>query len=231
MRTSPYSGAIAGGEIPCAHARRAIMGGWPAPAFRTGVASASAAGEASAPACLRAPTPPLTSTRCRRTPLSVRPARTCTAVVPPVHTGSPTCLPSARGASGPCPWSLAETHLLQLPSAPRKRSSTAATAGVCHSTPTRSATRPSLTVVPAGPSCPSQRFSSTGRGGPASVARTPPGRTIPPATAPAVLASRDLRVSRRALIIVYDTTRPGQVASQLMRIHSAVGKSPALRLV
>ena len=175
MRTAPYCGALAGGEIPCAHACRAIIGGCPAPAFSTGIASASAAVEASAPARPRAPTPPLTSTRCRRTPLSVRPARSCTAVVPPVHTGSPTCLPPARGASGPCPWSPAETHSLQLPSAFRKRSSTPATAGVCHSTPRRSATRSSLTVVPAGPSLPSQRSPSTGRGGPASATRTPPG--------------------------------------------------------
>ena len=34
---------------------------------------------------------PFTLTRCSRAPLSVRAARTCTAVVPPVHIGSPTC--------------------------------------------------------------------------------------------------------------------------------------------
>ncbi len=59
---------------------------------RLGAASGGPAADASgatARVYATAPEPPLTSTRCSRTSLRVRVARTCTEAVPPVHTGSP----------------------------------------------------------------------------------------------------------------------------------------------
>lgn len=70
-----------------------------------------------------------------------------------------------------------------------------------------------MTVVPCGVTVPSQRCRRVGAGGPPSIASAARGRSNPPPTAPAEAASSDLRLIRRELIIVYDTTIPGQVAS------------------
>ena len=179
-----------------------MIGGWPGPAASVGVALrrpvAIASGDATP--CLPAPLPPLTSTRCRRTPLSVRAARTCTPVVAPVHTGSPACWPPAGPASGPCPLLPAATQPLHRPPAPRNRSQTLARAGASHSRPTRSTGRASSMVASLDVSRPSQCSESTGCGGPSSIANAPRGRSSPPANAPAEPASSDLRVTRRELI-------------------------------
>src|SRR5438309_1967949 len=98
MRTSPYAGATRGCASPCAHAWRAMMGGCPGPAASTGWACGSALAWPSSPeAAARrpAPSPPLTSTRCRRTPAKEPAARSCTALVPPVQIASPVS-PCAR---------------------------------------------------------------------------------------------------------------------------------------
>ena len=101
---------------------------------------------------------------------------------------------------------------------PRKRSQTPARAGACHSSPTRSAGYSSSIVAPRVRAL--QASAARGSDGcPASSASAARGRNNPLPIAPAEATSSDLRVIRRALIVVYDTTRPGQVASQFMRIR------------
>jgi hypothetical protein len=74
-------------------------------------------------------------------------------------------------------------------------------------------------VATVGVSVPSQCSVMLGEGGPYSSASAVRGRSTPPASAPAEATSNDLRVIRRALIDIYDTTRPVQVALQLVRIR------------
>src|ERR1700683_2095171 len=192
-----------------------MIGGWPAPADSSGLASGRLAGNASGAAVLQsrpASVVPLTLTRCNFASLALSAARIWTEVVPPVQIGSPTCR-SVRGrTSGPWPFVPAETQLLHWPSRPRKRKEILSWTDPCHSTPTRSAGEASSTVVTVGVSAPSRRWASAADGGPPSSASAVRGGSTPLPSAPAEATSNDLRVIRRALIASYDTMRPAQVA-------------------
>ena len=200
-----------------------MIAGWPGPADRLGVASGRFAVRARGRRALAralAPAPPLTLTRCSRAPRSVRVGRISTAVVPPVHIGSPTCRSIGGRASGPCVLGPAETQLLQWPSSPRNRRRIPAPAGSRHSRPTRSAGCASSTVVPPSASDPSQRWARAGDGGaPSSASAARGGRSALAPTA-AEATSSDLRVKRRALIHLsltrVDRERRGSVNESLL---------------
>jgi hypothetical protein len=57
------------------------------------------------------------------------------------------------------------------------------------------------------------------------------GRTTALPIAPAEASNNDLRVIRRALIVVYDTTRMARVARQFVRIHSVGTQNIAKRFL
>ena len=138
VRTAPYSGATRGGRIPCAHALRAMIGGWPGPAASTGLASGRAAAGATAPSARRARRPgahvhePQAHAAQRAVGAQLRGAA-----------ARPQRLADERRArrapSGPWPPAPAEAHRLQPPPAPAKRSCTRRRASPRQLTPSRSA--------------------------------------------------------------------------------------------